>query len=169
MIISHLDTSPRFWRRRGHICRKWQRIIFASRWALHLQLFCAHRKPVLKSLDCWPNLPIVLEYGGSPTLYPPASEDDDNIVAALQQSGRVSSIQIAVTLPLLEKISLIEEPFSNLELCSFVRRLYGTGAAQRFLVGPWGPRLRSLHMTRIAFRRTIGSCILPGTPSLFTT
>ena len=55
-----------------------------------------------------------LEYGGSP-LYPLTSEDDDNIVSALKQSGRVSSIQLAVTLSLLEKISMIEEPFSNLE------------------------------------------------------
>jgi hypothetical protein len=70
---------------------------------------------MLKSLDCWPVVLIVLEYCGSPALYPPAPEDEDNIVVALKQSGRVSSIHLTVTLSLLEKLSSIEEPFSNLE------------------------------------------------------
>ena len=104
---------------------------------------------MLKSLDCWPSLPIVLEYGGgSPALYPPASEDEDNIVAALKRSGRVCSTQLTVTLSLLEKISLIEEPFSNLEnhvlLCEDYMELELPSAFW------WGLRLQSLHTTRVA-------------------
>jgi hypothetical protein len=67
-----------------HICRKWRRIVFfASQRALRLRLFCTHGTPVLTTLDWWPALPIVVEYGGSPTLDPPAPEDEDNIVVAL--------------------------------------------------------------------------------------
>jgi hypothetical protein len=31
---------------------------------LRLRLFCTHGTPVLKTLDCWPTLPIVVQYGG---------------------------------------------------------------------------------------------------------
>jgi hypothetical protein len=130
-----------------HICRKWRRIIFASQRALRLRLFCTHGTPVRNTLDWWPALPIVVEYGGSPTLDPPAPEDEDDIVAALEQSDRVSSIGLTITTSLLEKLSAIEGPFSELE--------------DLFLLPPdslrltlpsafwWGTRLRSLHLTRI--------------------
>ena len=69
----------------------------------------------MKTLCCWPSLPIIIQYGGSPNLDPPAPEDDDNIIAALEQSGRVSSIGLTVTSSLLGKLSAISEPLSELE------------------------------------------------------
>jgi hypothetical protein len=64
---------------------------------LDLRLYCTYGTPVLKTLDCWPPFPLVVNYGGSPMLDPPAPEDDGNIMAALKQSGRVSSISLTVT------------------------------------------------------------------------
>ncbi|KAI9451044.1 hypothetical protein BJY52DRAFT_1419288 [Lactarius psammicola] len=145
----YLDASPQFWLRLVHICRKWRHIIFASRRALHIRLFCAHGTPVLNTLHYWPALPIVVQYGGSLALDPPAPEDEDNIMAALKQSDRVSSISLTVTTSLLEKLSAIERPFSQLEdlvLLSRDSMLQTLPSAFR-----WGPRLRSLHSTRIAF------------------
>jgi hypothetical protein len=98
-----------------HICRKWRRIVLASQQSLHLRLFCTPGTPVLDALYFWPALPIVVQYGGSPASYPPAPEDEENIVAALKQSDRVNSISLTVTKPLLEKLSAIERPFSELE------------------------------------------------------
>jgi hypothetical protein len=111
----YLDACPRFWPRLVHICRKWRQIVFESQQALHLRLFCTHGTPVLKTLDCWPALPIVVHYGGAPALHPPAPKDEDNIMAALKHSDRVSSISLTVTSSLLEKLSAIERPFSELE------------------------------------------------------
>ncbi|KAI9454587.1 hypothetical protein BJY52DRAFT_1213664 [Lactarius psammicola] len=145
----YLDASPRFWLRLVHICRKWRHIIFASQRALHIRLFCGHRTPVLNTLHYWPTLPVVVQYGGSLALDPPAPEDEDNIMAALKQSDRVSSISLTVTTPLLEKLSAIEKPFSQLEdlvLLSLDSIRQTLPSAFR-----WGPRLRSLHSTRIAF------------------
>ena len=145
----YLETSPQFWPWFVHICRKWRRIVFASQRALRLRLFCTHGTPVLKTLDCWPALPIVVEYGGSQPLNLPALEDEDNIVAALKRSDRVSSIHLTVTKSLLENLSLIEEPFSNLEelalRCEDHMELGLPSAFQ------WCPRLRSLHLTSITF------------------
>ena len=109
----YLDSSPRFWPRLVHICHKWRRIVFASQGALCLRLFFTHGTPVLKTLDWWPALPIVVEYGGSPMLDPPAPEDEDNIMVALMRSDRVSSISLIFTNTLLEKLSAIERPFWN--------------------------------------------------------
>jgi hypothetical protein len=104
--------------------------------------------PLPKTLDCWPTLPVVIQYGGSPALDPPAPEDEDNITGALK-SGRVSSISLTITIPLLEKISTISEPFLKLEELV----LLSQDNAQVTLPSTfrWGPRLRTLHFTRITF------------------
>ena len=145
----YLDSSPQFWPRLVHICRKWRCIVFASQRALRLRLFCTHQTPFLKTLDWWPALPIVVEYRGSPTLDPPAPEDEDNIVAALEQSDRVRSISLTVTNSLLEKLSAIERPFSELE--DLV--LLSQDSMPLTLPSGFGrgTRLRSLHLTRITF------------------
>src|SRR6266404_8927304 len=80
----YLDASPQYWPMLVHICRKWRRIVLASQQPLQLRLFCTNGTPVLKNLHCWPaTLPIIVEYGGSPTLDHPTPEDEDNIIAAL--------------------------------------------------------------------------------------
>ncbi|KAH9178377.1 hypothetical protein EDB89DRAFT_2239613 [Lactarius sanguifluus] len=145
----YLHADPRFWLRLVHICRKWRRIVFASQWALHLRLFSTYGTPVLKTLECWPALPIVMQYGGSLALDPPAPEDEDNIMAALKQSDRVSSIRLTMTSSLLEKLSGIERPFSQLEEIVLLSRDSVWQTLPRAF--RWGPRLRCLHSTRVAF------------------
>ncbi|KAI9454583.1 hypothetical protein BJY52DRAFT_1188866 [Lactarius psammicola] len=46
---------------------------------------------------------------------PPASEDEDSLLAALEQSDRVYSIGLTVSSSLLNKLSTISRPFSGLE------------------------------------------------------
>ena len=107
-----LDASPRHWVRLVHICHKWRRIVFGAQRPLSLRLFCTYGTPVLKTLHCWPALPIVVEYGGSPALGPPTPEDEDNIVVALKRCERVHSITLTVTGSLLPTL---EGSFSELE------------------------------------------------------
>ena len=126
----------------------WRQTVFASPLGLNLRLYCTHGTPVSKSLDCWPALPIIVKYGGVPNIHPPAPGDDDNIIAALKQSGRVSSISLTVSSSLLEKLSAISEPLSELEELV----LLSQDKVQRTLPSTflWGQRLRTLHSTRIA-------------------
>jgi hypothetical protein len=144
----YVDAYPQLWPRLVHICRRWRCIVFMSYRDLHLQLFCTHGMPVLKILDCWPALPIVVEYGGSPALDPPAPEDEDNIMTILKHCGRVCSISLTVTRSLLERLDAIKEPFSELEHLV----LLSQDGVRLTLPGTfrWGPRLRSLHLTGIA-------------------
>src|SRR6266702_6066951 len=115
-IFRHYQcASPQFWPTLSHVCRRWRRIVFTSHLGLDLRLYCTYGMPVLRTLDYWPALPIIVQYGVSPTLEPPAPEDEDNIVAALQHSDRVSSIGRTITTSLLEQLFAIEKPFSSLE------------------------------------------------------
>ncbi|KAH9072253.1 hypothetical protein EDB83DRAFT_2517026 [Lactarius deliciosus] len=83
-------------------------------------------------------------YGGSL-----AHEGEDNIMVALKQSARVSSIHLAVTRSLREAFNAIEAPFS--ELADLV--LLSQNGARLALPNTfrWGPHLHSLHLTRITF------------------
>ena len=136
-----------------HTCRKWRHsIVYESQQALYLRLFCTHGTPVLKSLYCWPALPIVVHYGGSLEEDLPTPEDEDNIMAALKQPHRVISISLIVTRRLQERLSTIESPFLNLEHLVLLSR-----DRERPLIKPiafrsrqWGTRLRTLHLIRIA-------------------
>ncbi len=144
----YLDACPRLWPRLVHVCRKWRRIVFASRQALRLQLSCTHRTPVLKTLECWPDLPIVVQHGGFPVLDSPAPEDEHNIVAALQSFDRINSISLTLTRSLLEKVRF-DKPFVELEdLVLLSQNNVHLTLPSTFR---WGPRLRGLQLTRIAF------------------
>jgi hypothetical protein len=142
----YLDASPQFWPQLIHICRKWRHIVLKSKRVLQLRLFCTHGTSVLKALDHWPTLPIVVQYGGPSEPYPPAPEDEDNIMTALEQSDRVSSICLTVTSSLLKRLSAIEGPFSALE--DLVLRSRDSMRLTLPSAFRWGPRLRTLHLTR---------------------
>ncbi|KAH8999708.1 hypothetical protein EDB83DRAFT_892963 [Lactarius deliciosus] len=149
-IFRHrLDLTPKFWPTLACVCRRWRKTVFGSPLGLNLRLYCTYGTPVLKTLDFWPPLPLVLNYGGSPILHPPALEDNDNIITALRQSDRVSSISLTVTHSLLESLSTISKAFSELEELALV-----SGDNVPLTLSStfrWGPRLRTLHSTRIAF------------------
>jgi hypothetical protein len=145
----YVDDTPRLWHMLARVCQRWRQIVFTSPLGLNLRLYCTYWTPVLKTLDCWPALPIIAEYGGFPNLGPPAPEDDDNIMAALKQFGRVSSIALTATSSLVDKLSAISEPFSELEHLALLAQ------SDLHLTLPstfrWGSRLRTLHTTGIAF------------------
>jgi hypothetical protein len=145
----YLVVTSRVWPILTWVCRRWRQVIFTSPLGLNLRLYCTYGKPVLEAPDYWLSLPVVVEYGGFSNLDPPAPEDDDNIMAALKQSGRVSSIRLTVTSSLLEKLSTVSEPFSELEELV----LLSQDNVQLTLPGTfrWGPRLRTLHSTGIGF------------------
>ena len=144
----YLDVYPHLWLWLVQICRRWRRIVFVSQRALRLRICCTRGTPALKTLDHWPTLPIVVNFHKPLALDPPAPKDEDNILAALTQSCRVISISLTVTISLLKKISAVGRPFSKLENLA----LQSQDVMQLSLPSTfrWGPRLRSLCLTRIS-------------------
>ena len=145
----YLGVTPRFWSTLPCVCQRWRRIVITSPLSLNIGFYCMPGKPVLETLDYWPDVPIIVRYGGVPNCEPPAPEENDNIIAALKQSGRVSSISLTVTSSLFEKFPAISEPFSELEdLTLLSRDIMQLALPSTFR---WGPRLRTLHSSRVAF------------------
>ncbi len=148
----YLHTSPRFWTTLVRVSTRWRRVVFSSPLGLGLRLHCTYGSSVLKGLELWP-FPIVVNYGGYTELVP---RNEDNVVAALKQSNRVSSICLVVTNLLLKKLSTISEPFSGLQdlvLLSDYNLQLTLPSSFR-----WGAHLRRLQLTRIT---------IPSLPELF--
>ena len=144
----NLVITPRFWPILAFVCKKWRQVVLTSPLSLNIRLHCTHGTPVLKAIECWPAFPIVIQYGGLPSLRPPAPKDDDNIIAALKQSGRVRSISLTVPSSLIKNLSSISEPLSELEELILL-----TQDDIQLTLPPafrWGSRLRILHVSRIA-------------------
>ncbi|KAI0252574.1 hypothetical protein BJV78DRAFT_344935 [Lactifluus subvellereus] len=152
--MSLSQSRPWEWHRLVHVCRRWRYIIFDSPLSLDLRLFCTYGTPVKNNLDCWPGLPIVVRYlaFSSPSPLPKAAADEDNIIAALQHPDRILAIQLNVTTPLLERLAtLARQPFPALETLELgTQTETGLVLPNESLGGPF-PRLRVLHLTRIAF------------------
>ncbi|KAN0138863.1 hypothetical protein V8E53_003251 [Lactarius tabidus] len=118
---------------------------------LRLRLYCTYGTPVLKNLDCWPPLPLVVNYGGFPTLPPPSPEDEDNIMAALELSDRVCSISLTVSTSLLNRLSTISKPFSVLEELVLLSQDVDIPMSKYLSEFLWGNHLRILHSTGLSF------------------
>jgi hypothetical protein len=144
-----LDVTPRLWPTLAWVSHRWRQIVLTSPLGLNLRLHCTHGTPVLEALNCWTALPIVVLYGGAPNLEPPATEDDDSIIAALKQSDRVSSISLTITRSLIKKLSTISQPILGLEELS----LLSHDGLQLTLPSTfrWGHRLRTLDSTGVGF------------------
>jgi CHAT domain-containing protein len=118
-----------------------------------VRLFCTNGTPVRKTLDSWPNLPIVMQYGifRGPNPNPLASADEDDIVAALQNLGRIWKIQLTLTTSLSEKlVTKTQGRFPDLELLDLTTQSEtGLTLPHQFLSGG-APRLHILRMVKIA-------------------
>ena len=153
----YLDSTPQHWPILAQVCQRWRQVILGSPRGLQLRLYCTHGTPVLKNLDCWPPVPLIINYGGYPNLKTQAPEDNDNIIYALKQSDRVTAISLALSNSLLEKLSTIAKPLSELEelviLSQYKLQLTLPITFQ------WGKHVRTLRVTGIA---------IPALPSLLS-
>jgi hypothetical protein len=147
----YLYTTAQSWPKLARVCQRWRQIVSSSPLTLNLRVHCTYQTPVLKALYFWPALPIIVQYGGLPNLDPPAPADDDNIIAALKQSGRVRSISLTITRSLLKKLSKVTEPFLELEELTLFLLSSDNTQSTLYKAFRCGPRLRTLHLTRIPF------------------
>ena len=116
--------------------------------SLNLRLHCTYGTPVLETLGLLAGPDYCRTIGGFPNINTPSPEDDENIIGALKQSGRVSSICLTITSSLLERLSAISEPVLELEELTLLSR----DSMQPPLPNTfgWGSRLRTLYSTSIS-------------------
>ncbi|KAH9978946.1 hypothetical protein BGW80DRAFT_1249206 [Lactifluus volemus] len=155
--LDHISFPPLYgselwdWHRLVHVCRRWRYIIFNSSRSLELRLFCTYGTPVKKSLDCWPALPIILQYISSQNRSPPPVDEDD-VIAALRHPDRICTMHLTVTTSLLEKLTtLAQERFPVLKHLELVGESDEEPILpNEYLIGPF-PSLRILRVTRVVF------------------
>ena len=98
------------WRPLVHVCRRWRGIVFGSPRRLDLRLYCTPRTPARDALNIWPALPLVV--GGSMVN---SGSGADNIIAALEQSNRVCSVDLGLAAQQLEQVfGVLQVPFLEL-------------------------------------------------------
>jgi len=127
--------------------------VFASPHRLKLQLLCTIKNPLQKTLDIWPELPIVI--GGDLIMSTPHSKPwyANNIIAALKQHDRVAKIDMnEIPRSLLTRLRATEmrDPFSALTSLRLHSSLDAPALPDSFLGGST-PRLQTLSLCGIPF------------------
>ena len=105
---SFIPDRTEVWQELVHVCRRWRELVFQSPRRLDLQLLCTAGTPVVKMLDIWPALPLVIRVDSRP--------DIENISAALEHRDRISGISVTHPKTLLSNrrslpMPTMQEPF----------------------------------------------------------
>jgi hypothetical protein len=142
------------WHKLAHVCRTWRQIIFDSPLRLDLQIPCTYGTPVKKYLDIWPNLPISVDY--CRPCYEFRTEDDENMIFALEHPDRVAHIGLAevTDLRLRKLATVIQKPFPVL-MCFIIFGARRLGEDPLLLptkfLGGHASHLQIFHIANMAF------------------
>ena len=150
------ETWEGAWYKLVHVCRKWRNLVFGSPTHLGLRLLCTGGTPVRKTLDVWPQLPIVIRVETRLD----ASYDVDDIMEALRHNDRTCRLTLFYfsSLQMERVLAALQQPFPALTFLKLVPS--GETApvdADSFLGGSAPPHLQTLELCRIPF---------PGLPKL---
>jgi hypothetical protein len=148
------------WHTLVHVCRKWRNIVFGSPRHLNLRLCTIEKTPVRTTLDIWPPLPIVLDvYIGGVFDEETDNWDEDNIIAALEQSDRICEIDFfEFPTSRSEKILLaMQQPFPALTYLNLHFVGDTTPVQYDSFLGGSAPLLQTLDLNNVPF---------PGLPKL---
>ncbi|KAH9172871.1 hypothetical protein EDB89DRAFT_2242611 [Lactarius sanguifluus] len=126
-----------------YVCQRWRHIIFASPHRLNLRILCTHNTPVRKNVGVWPIFPIVIDYRHAWSGITPS--DEDNVIAALEQPGRVCSLRLVVTGSQLGKMATVmQEPFPVLTDLDIWSKDGNVPALPAEFFGGSAPRLQAI-------------------------
>ena len=153
------------WQTLVHVCCRWRWIVFTSPRRLDLKLYCIPRRSVnSKTLDIWPELPIVLY------AHMKSKEDVTNVIAALRYHNRVCKINYRngqFQDPVLEEFAAIDEPFPALTSLDLVSYAQNVPVLPDSFLGGSAPRLRRLMLQASLIHQLETYFYLPLTLSTF--
>ena len=137
------------WHRLVQVCKRWRQLIFASPRHLDLQLLCTNGTPVRENLDCWPPFPIAIHYFSYRNWAP---YDKENILALLNQPGRIRHIDLILTgLQLIEVATAMQQPFPVLTHLKLEWTNKRPPAFPSGFLGGSAPCLQYIHLDGIVF------------------
>ena len=158
--VDELEARIEAWHTLVHVCQKWRNVVFGSPRRLRLQLFCHHRTPVRKTLDVWPDLPIVIRDSPFETWV----DDVSNIVAALEHNNRILGFELVhlekFTTTQMEAILVaMQQPFPTLTRLELRFEPNTSLIVPPSFLGGSAPCLRELRLDYFPF---------PGLPKLLS-
>ncbi len=143
------------WRKLVHVCQKWRHIVFASPLRLDLQLLCTHGTPVRKNLGSWPPFPLIIDYytyWGADDCKNLNLDDEDDVIAALENPDRVRYVGISVTSSMLGKMAAaMQDPFPMLTHLWLSSKDGNVPVLPRTFLGGSAPSLRVAQFEGIPF------------------
>ena len=152
------------WHTLVHVCRRWRYFVFGSPRRLNLRLLCMNRR-LAKTLDTWPELPIVVHIDDWELCQPPSVT---GIISVLKRHDRVCKVIIDnVSNSLLEELATVNEPFPALIELELVSIKVDTPVPQlpESFLGGSVPCLRSLSLCGIPFCEIWKLLLFPATLS----
>jgi hypothetical protein len=149
--------GPTAWYKLVHVSRKWRNVVFGSPSRLDLRLYCKAGTPVMKTLDVWPPLPIVIDVKGFMSMNP--NFDVNDIVAALKHNERICQLTLSsISSPRMENfLAEMQQPFPALTYLDLSPGNETASVDPDSFLGGSAPRLQTLILDRISF---------PGLPKL---
>jgi hypothetical protein len=148
------DSDPRplpvwKWHFLVHVCQRWRQLVFSSPSRLNLHVHCTYGTPVRKNLSIWPAFPIVLDLYIARRLTP---EDEDNVIAALENSDRIHSVKLCLTGSQLANMAMVMSKSFPLLTSLEIHSMVGDDPVLpgEFLGGST-PRLQELYLHNIPF------------------
>jgi hypothetical protein len=150
VLLDIFAIRAKKWRVLVRVCRRWRQLVFASPHRIQIQLLCKPGTPVRTRLSYWPAFPIIVKYGSDS---PVAADDEDNVIAALEQSSRVRKLELTVKNTQLEKlVTLMQAPYPALEYLTlmFTSSRDAPVLPAGFLGGSV-PRLQMLYFGAVPF------------------
>src|SRR6266702_8774613 len=142
------------WHKLVHVCQKWRRVTFSSPRRLDLYLLCTCGTPVRKNLGCWPAFPIIIDYVNYPNYSSKrfSPNDEDNIIAALEDPNRVRCLKLPVTSLLLGKVATVmQESFPMLTKLLLSLKDKNVSVLPGAFLGGFAPCLQEIHLEGIPF------------------
>ena len=137
------------WHRLVQVCQRWRQLIFASPRHLDLQLLCTNGTPVRKNLDCWPPFPIAIHYFSYRNWAP---YDNENVLALLNEPGRIRHIYLILTGPqLIEVATTMQQPYPILTHLHLEWTNKRPPAFPSGFLGGSAPCLQYIHLDGIVF------------------
>ena len=140
------------WHTLVRVCQRWRYVVFASPKRLKLRLFCNHVRLAKNLLDVWPSsLPIVIS-GNALLRTRGGLEGVKNILAALKNRDRISTIDFEGVPGLLwNRVFTMTEPFPELTNLRIHLWHEDIQSLPDSFLGGSCPRLQELHLNGIPF------------------
>ena len=120
--------SGHWWFKLSHVCQRWRNLILASSSYLDLCLVCTKGTPVADMLAHSPPLPLLVDYHyKDPNMN---TEDEEGLILALEQRGRVRRIRLRIYMPNMQRLIMaVSEEYPILEYLIIVSPDWPRGLA----------------------------------------